>query len=172
MITAEDAEARIRNALDGKFFLTDGRDLCEIKREQEELTAHRRHEEAIRQQQRRLALMAKNSAKIEMQELRRASTKLTPRHVLVAVSYAHGIPIAAILGPSRARKVVYARQHACHAMRYVLKMAYPKIADELARDHTTAMHSANTWTHLQKRFPNEVAAVNQMLTREDNPISP
>lgn len=168
MNTAEDAEARIRNALDGKFFLTDGRDLCELKREQEELTAHRRHEEAIRQQQRRLALMAKNSAKIEMQELRRASTKLTPRHVLVAVSYAHGIPIAAILGPSRERKTVAARQHACYVMRHLLKMAYPKIADELARDHTTAMHSANTWAHLQKRHPNEVATVSRMLAESEN----
>ena len=168
MNLAEDAEARIRQALDGHFFLTDGRDMAEIKREKEAMSAHARNEAAIKQQERRLALMAKNSAKIEMEELRRANPTITPRHILVAVSYAHGIPIAAILGPSRARKIVLARQHACHAMRYLLKMPYPQIGDHLARDHTTAMHSAITWIHLQKRFPNEVATVSRMLAESDD----
>lgn len=167
MSAAHDIEARIRAALDGKFFLTDGRDARELKRQQEAMTAHQRHEQAVRQQQRRLALMAKNAAKIEMDELRRIDSKITPRHILLAVSYAHGIPIAAILGPSRERRTVYARQHACHAMRYVLKMTYPAIGDELARDHTTALHSSNTWVHLQKRFPKEVMLVSQMLAREE-----
>lgn len=163
MNTAEDIEARMRQALDGKFYTTDGRDAAVVKREREEMTAHARNAALIKQQERRLALMARNAAKIEMEELRRANQKITARHILVAVSYAHGVPIAAILGPARARKLVAARQHACHAMRYVLGMTYPQIAYQLARDHTTAMHSANTWMHLKQRYPSEVETVSRML---------
>ena len=138
MSLAEDMERRIAQALEGKFFLPDGRDLNVVKKQQEALRAKDRAELENQQRDRRRRLMAVNAAKMELLDLNR---EITPRRILVAVSYAHGIPIADILGPSRTRSTVYARQHACHAMRHIAKMKFPHIGDELARDHTTALHS-------------------------------
>lgn len=168
MQTAEDIEAMMRQALDGKFFLPDGRDAHEAQRAREALRAKDREIAETMQRNRRRAIMAKNAARIEMEELRKISSDITPRRILVAVSFAHGIPIADILGPARERRIVVARQHACHAMRHLLKMPYPQIADQLARDHSTAIHSANTWMHLQKRYPNEVEIVSRMLAETED----
>lgn len=166
MNTAEDIEARMRQALDGKFYNTDGRDAHEERRAREAMRLRDQEIAENMKRNRRRALMARNAAKIELAELRKISNQITPRRILVAVSYAHGVPIADILGPSRNRKIVYARQHACHVMRHMAKMAYPKIGDELARDHTTALHSTETWEHIKQRFPNEVACVVRMLIDE------
>ena len=163
MQTAEDIEAYMRQKLEGKFYLTDGRDAMQVKRDEEAMKAAARAQAERKQIERRRRLQARNAAIIEMEELRKITNQITPRRILVAVSYAHGIPIADILGPSRSKKIVYARQHACHAMRHIAKMKFPAIGDELARDHTTAMHSAETWQLLQTKFPNEVALVNKFL---------
>lgn len=62
------------------------------------------------------------------------------RGVLREVSEASGIPIARILGPSRVRPVVEARQLVCHVLRRH-GMSYPQIGKVIGRDHTTVIHS-------------------------------
>ena len=154
-------ERHIARALDGKFFLPDGRDMHVVKRQQEAMRAADRAEAEARQRDRRRRLMARNAAKMELREL--PGVEITPRKVLVAVSYAHGIPISAILGPERARKIIYARQHACHALRHIARMSFPAIGEEIARDHSTTQHSCRTWEHIKPRFAAQVAIVNSIL---------
>jgi chromosomal replication initiation ATPase DnaA len=161
MSFAEDMERRISRALDGKFFLPDGRDMHLVKRQQDAMRVADRAEAENKQRDRRRRVMAQHAAKMELREL--TGVEITPRKVLVAVSYAHGIPIAAILGPERARKIIYARQHACHAMRHLARMKFPAIGDELARDHTTVLHSCTMWERIRPRFAAQVEIVNSIV---------
>lgn len=161
MSAAHDAETIMRRMLDGRFFLIDGRDANVVKREREALRAADRAIAESKAKGRRRQLMAQNAARMELQEL--DARQLTPRKILVAVSYAHGIPIADILGPSRNRNIVFARQHACHAMRFLAKMKFPAIGDELARDHTTVLHSCETFECAKHVFAKQIALVNSIL---------
>lgn len=62
------------------------------------------------------------------------------RAVLTEVSEATGISISRILGRSRVRPVVEARQLVCHVL-YRHGMSYPQIGRLINRDHTTVLHA-------------------------------
>lgn len=164
MSAALEAEQLIARALDGKFYMPDGRDMHLVRRQQEAMRVRDRAEAENRQRERRRRVMAQNTAKTELRDF--DAKQITPRKILLAVSYAHGIPISDILGPARNRKIIFARQHACHAMRHIAKMKFPKIGDELARDHTSVLHSCTMWERLKPRFEAQVAAVRKLLEVE------
>lgn len=74
--------------------------------------------------------------------------------MVAAVSAVTRIPRAEIVGNSRKRHVVRARQVACWAMREVLQYSYPIIAKSVGRaDHTTAMYACDVIGDLVKNDP-------------------
>lgn len=161
MSAALEVEQMIARALDGKFYMPDGRDMHLVRRQQEAMRVRDRAEAENRQRERRRRVMAQIAAKKEL--LDHDAKQITPRKVMLAVSYAHGIPVADMLGPARNRKIIYARQHACHAMRHIAKMKFPAIGDELARDHTTVLHSCTMWERIKPRFEAQIAVVSSIL---------
>lgn len=74
--------------------------------------------------------------------------------MIAAVSAVTRIPRAEIVGPSRKRHVVRARQVACWAMREVLKYSYPIIAKAVGRsDHSTAIYAHDVISYLYDKDP-------------------
>ncbi len=157
MSAAQEAEAIIRQKLDGKFFLPCGRDLNLIRQEEKATRA----EAASTRHDRQRRLMAQNAAKMELKDI--PGERISARKILLAVSYAHGISIDDIIGQARHRHIIYARQHACYMMRQITKRSFPYIAERLARDHSTVQHSCRTWERLKPRFAAQVAIVNSIL---------
>tara|TARA_R110000868_G_scaffold382812_1_gene649453 strand:+ start:1425 stop:1922 length:498 start_codon:yes stop_codon:yes gene_type:complete len=157
MSAAQEAEAIIRQKLDGKFFLPCGRDRNVVRQEEKAM----RSEAASTRYERQQRLMAQNAAKMELKDI--PGERISARKILLAVSYAHGISIDDIIGQARHRHIIYARQHACYMMRQITKKSFPYIAERLARDHSTVQHSCRTWERLKPRFKAQVEIVNSIL---------
>ena len=157
MNAAQEAEAIIRQKLDGKFFLPCGRDRNVVRQEEKAM----RSEAASARHDRQRRLMAQNAAKMELKDI--TGKRISSRKILLAVSYAHGVAVDDIIGESRRKNMVYARQHACYVMRQTTKKSYPEIASRMSRDHATVLYSCRTWERLKPRFKAQVAIVNSIL---------
>lgn len=157
MSAALEAEQLIARALDGKFFLPCGRDLNVIRQEEKAMRA----EAASARLDRQRRLMAQNAAKMELKDI--SGERISARKILLAVSYAHGITVDDIIGKSRQKNMVYARQHACYVMRQTTKKSYPEIASRMSRDHATVLYSCRTWERIKPRFKTQVEIVNSIL---------
>ena len=87
--------------------------------------------------------------------------------ILAAVAKAHGLDVATLRSKARTRRVAHARHHAVWEMRHRrFDLGFSQIAAELNReDHTTAMHSYQTFAKLVSlgRYADERAKVAAML---------
>lgn len=63
--------------------------------------------------------------------------------IVLDVAARAGIPIEDVMGRSRSRSVVAARQDAMHAAYATGKYSFPAIGDFFERDHTTVMHAVS-----------------------------
>jgi hypothetical protein len=153
------AEEMLARHLEGKFFLIDGTDKNEDMRRAAE---YRGSERAARVEARR-QLMAREAARKKLTLERLAHGTATPAFVVAAVAYAHAVPIETIVGPSRERKVVAARQHAFHVMKEKLDLGYSEIGRYMGRDHSTVMHGCGSWHYAAKRHQGQVDVVLDLL---------
>lgn len=70
--------------------------------------------------------------------------QITPARILEETSDMFGFPIEEIIGPSRRRPLVTARQVAMYVFREATDLSYPAIAREFGgRDHTTVIHAVD-----------------------------
>jgi chromosomal replication initiator protein len=70
--------------------------------------------------------------------------QITPSLILDETSDMFGFPIEEIIGPSRRRPLVTARQVAMYVFREATDLSYPAIAREFGgRDHTTVIHAVD-----------------------------
>ena len=76
---------------------------------------------------------------------------ITPQLILEATSEMFGIPIEDIIGQSRRRPLVAARQVGMYVFREVTDLSFPAIAREFGgRDHTTVIHAVEKISALMK----------------------
>jgi chromosomal replication initiator protein len=76
---------------------------------------------------------------------------ITPKLILDVTATKFGLDIEEIIGKSRRRPLVTARQIAMYVMRELTDLSYPAIAREFGgRDHTTVMHAVEKISNLMK----------------------
>jgi chromosomal replication initiator protein len=76
---------------------------------------------------------------------------ITPQLILDATSKMFGYPIEEIVGKSRRRPLVTARQVAMYVFRELTDLSFPAIAREFGgRDHTTVIHAVEKISALMK----------------------
>lgn len=78
---------------------------------------------------------------------------LTVDQILEAVSVTFGYSVDDLLGSSRSKPLVMARQTAMFACREFLGLSYPQIGKALNRDHTTVMHGCKKIEEFLHQFP-------------------
>ncbi len=84
--------------------------------------------------------------------------------ILAEVALRYGLSISEILGRSRVRSKVEARQEAMWLIRCRLNMSYPELGAFFDRDHTTCMHGVRAHNSrlrseaLRSEIPYEVPA--------------
>jgi chromosomal replication initiator protein len=77
--------------------------------------------------------------------------QITPDDILDATSAMFGFTIDDLMGPSRRRPLVQARQVGMYVFRQVTEFSYPMIGREFGnRDHTTVMHAVEKVTNQMK----------------------
>ena len=95
---------------------------------------------------------------------------ITPASILEAASELFGIEIDEIIGKSRRRPLVNARQVAMYVMREITDLSYPNIAREFGdRDHTTVIHAVDKIGNLMKerqQIYDQVTELNQMIKQQ------
>jgi chromosomal replication initiator protein len=70
--------------------------------------------------------------------------RITPQMILDATAKSYGFSVEAIIGPSRTRPLVTARQVAMYLVRDLTDYSYPAIARVFGgRDHTTVIHAVD-----------------------------
>jgi len=76
---------------------------------------------------------------------------ITPKLILEVTATKFGLDIEEIIGKSRRRPLVTARQIAMYVVRELTDLSYPAIAREFGgRDHTTVMHAVEKISNLMK----------------------
>lgn len=76
---------------------------------------------------------------------------ITPKLILEVTATKFGLDIDEIIGKSRRRPLVTARQIAMYVMRELTDLSYPAIAREFGgRDHTTVIHAVEKISNLMK----------------------
>lgn len=146
-------EAAIAAALEGRFFLTDGRDknAIDAKLEAELLADKLRVKQEIAN--RRLV-----EAKIA------AQPGMTAGNIIAAVAFAHRIGVADLTGGRRSRHIAHARQHACALMRELAGLPFQAIAAAVGIvDHSTAHHNVKTWAQRGHVYAIEDKRAREML---------
>jgi chromosomal replication initiation ATPase DnaA len=96
----------------------------------------------------RLHFLEKQRAEFMKQMVVEAQQAVAPwRKIVMEVAEAHQVSVRDILGPTRFRHVVYARQEAMYRVRNEIvirgePMSYPEIGRKFGgRDHSTVLHS-------------------------------
>jgi len=85
---------------------------------------------------------------------------VNPKELIQTVATYFDIPLDALLGKSREKKLAFPRQIAMFLMRNELKSSFPTIGDELGgRDHTTAMHACDK---ISKAMENDSKLISDM----------
>ncbi len=70
--------------------------------------------------------------------------RISPQMILETVSASYGFPVDALIGPSRTRPLVTARQVAMYLTRELTDYSYPAIGRVFGkRDHTTVIHAVD-----------------------------
>jgi hypothetical protein len=96
------------------------------------------------------------------------------KEILAAVASVYGITKEEMLGMSRKRPCVVARQCYCYILNRTLGFSPPEIAKEVGMHRTTVIYSIDTYSQFIKVYPKErerVARVNKMLNAKESPDS-
>lgn len=83
--------------------------------------------------------------------------------VLNAVSVTFGYSVDDLLGDSRSKPIVMARQTAMFVCRAFLNMSYPEIGKALGRDHSTVMHGCKKIEDFLKTHPDVESHLNTAI---------
>lgn len=151
-------EAAIAAELEGKFFDIEGIDL---NAERRSFAAQREERKALQKKQARLRAIAEIAIKRAFEV---SNGSITAEAIIFAVASAHHVEVAEIIGCSRKRHIIRARQHACALMRKLTGKPSPKIAHAVGlRDHSTVIHAVKTWHLHDKNYVKEDAAARKML---------
>lgn len=156
------AEALIARSLEGKFFNVYGQDVNELRR-QAERDRQRRCRVPSESEAHRKRIAAMRQAKQQLMQRRRTGGGFSIRMIIAAVSYAHGVEIADMVGVTRAYPATRARQHAFYLIRTLMNKPFPDIAGHFDRDHSTVMHGVAIWPKHAAEHHREVEIVQQML---------
>lgn len=161
------SEDMIRKALEGQFTPYVG------KPQYDDTWGHQQERNRRLQAERaKKALDAKLAkAKLEYERARaRRLTAAQPDHnqIIAAVAVVHNTTTDAILGPSRAHDVKFARHHAAWELRH-RKPAFSlmKIGLLLGRDHSTILNSLGYFEEHRQNYNSEIEAVARMLATGD-----
>jgi chromosomal replication initiator protein len=93
-----------------------------------------------------------------------APRQATPKEILDATAAAFDFTVEEIIGPSRRRPLVQARQIAMYLLRVLANYSYPAVAAEMGnRDHTTVMHAC-------KKIEAQMSAKRQVYEQVDELI--
>lgn len=93
--------------------------------------------------------------------------------VLLAVAAAHRITPEDIIGKSRVKKIVAARQQCCWLLRMKTGMSFPQIGFFLGYDdHSTAMHGVKKFQAEIDQHTNIMNLVERILDGEEKAIQP
>lgn len=159
-------EPAIAAALEGRFYEINGK--CRAEQRQQRLHDQQmrmRRREQIMHENRQRAEAALTARKSKLQRAAAQEAKAPTRAAIVeAVAWAHGLEVEDIRKQSRRNAVVRARQHACALMRELTIRSLPQIAEAVGvQDHTTALHSIQTWPKHRDRYAEQDRAARQML---------
>jgi len=95
--------------------------------------------------------------------------QITPKMILDETSDMFGFPVEEIIGASRRRPLVTARQVAMYVFREVTDLSYPAIAREFGgRDHTTVIHAVDKIGNLMAERRQIYDQVTELTTRIKN----
>jgi len=95
--------------------------------------------------------------------------QITPKMILDETSDMFGFPVEEIIGASRRRPLVTARQVAMYVFREVTELSYPAIAREFGgRDHTTVIHAVDKIGNLMAERRQIYDQVTELTTRIKN----
>ena len=93
--------------------------------------------------------------------------QITPAMILTETADMFGFTIEEIIGASRRRPLVTARQVAMYVFREATELSYPAIAREFGgRDHTTVIHAVDKITNLmaeRRQIYDQVTELNARL---------
>ena len=93
--------------------------------------------------------------------------QITPQMILEETADMFGFPIEEIIGASRRRPLVTARQVAMYVFREATDLSYPAIAREFGgRDHTTVIHAVDKITNLmaeRRQIYDQVTELNSRI---------
>lgn len=144
-------EAAIAQALEGRYYLTDGK--C------------RNEERAKGEAQKKAFAMALRAHRREqVVEVIETHGTHSPAAIIAAVSHAHGVGTADVVSHHRSRHIIHARQHACFLMRELTGLSFQQIADAVGLvDHSTVVHSVITWKRRGHVYSIEDKQAREML---------
>lgn len=74
--------------------------------------------------------------------------------ILRVTAAAFGVGVAALISPSRTRRLAYPRFAAVHFLRKVLRISLPSVGRVLQRDHTTCLAAMHRAAELRRLDPN------------------
>jgi chromosomal replication initiation ATPase DnaA len=86
------------------------------------------------------ALDAKRELQWHRAALEESARSAGPRQILLEVSRKHNIPVDAILGQSRQRRIVLARGDAIWRFYSETRLSTPQIGARFGKDHSTILH--------------------------------
>ncbi|MDQ6796688.1 MAG: chromosomal replication initiation protein DnaA, partial [Actinomycetota bacterium] len=96
--------------------------------------------------------------------------QLTPRMILDATADMFGMSIEDLIGKSRSRPLVTARQISMYVFRQMTDFSYPAIGREFGgRDHTTVIHAVDKIGGLMKQRRAIFDQVTALMQRLGNP---
>jgi chromosomal replication initiation ATPase DnaA len=86
--------------------------------------------------------------------VRRRACRYKQDHIITAIELVTGYGFEEIRSKYRGRNLVQARQIYCHFVRVLLGWSLKDIGGTIGRDHTTVIHSIDTFSDLYKTDPN------------------
>jgi chromosomal replication initiator protein len=91
---------------------------------------------------------------------------ITPALILQVTSDMFGHELSELIGPSRRRPLVTARQIGMYVFRQLTDYSYPKIAEEFGgRDHTTVIHACEKIKRQMSEKQPVFDQVNELIAR-------
>jgi chromosomal replication initiation ATPase DnaA len=86
--------------------------------------------------------------------MRKRACRYRQDYIIEAINLVTGHTIEEMAGKYRGRTLVQARQMYCHFMRTLLGWSLNDIGDTICRDHTTVIHSVETFSDLYQTDEN------------------
>lgn len=160
-------EERLRQHLEGKFFNVSGEDLFEEEREEQRAQwrarAAREAKKKAAEEQLKRKVEAQRKAHEALLKERSKYAGYTVSMIIEAICHAHQVGGGELVGTSRRKQVVKARQHACVLMISLLKMSNTAAGKVLGRDHSTVIHACAQWETTKNICTSQIASVNKVL---------